>query len=475
MPGLDDSHLPPGGPVWRKALGRWAAASFLLGGSVALAVGLAEYPYVALPAVAGAAGAAIAFLLHPLAVFTIYYGLSLPTSAIELAGIPLSLNQICFLAFFASLARWAWTRRLAMPQGAPLWATVGLAAYYVGSALTGKSLEFGLVATKTTITLLAIALGAASIATSERRARQMSWAIVAPTLLSAFVAAAEAVVRHDIFGYRRDYFRGFFRVNGVSPNSVVFAFTCLFAFPFAVWLARHSRRERGRAAGLASAMFLLVISLATFNRQTLLMAPILVALAAWEFRGRLGRALLVSALAGAALVGPFLAPAALARLKQLKSLQSDWSFRLRQDNLRNSLQIFRHSPWFGCGLGSYPRAWWEVRSLDTFMLQYDWDWDTVEPDMSYVRLLAETGLVGLGLNLAFYGGMSGFLWRRGRRLRALGRRSSAEFASAVLLTWAVFLIASAIQDTSLYLRTWLTFGLTICFARGGAVERWAEE
>jgi O-antigen ligase len=109
------------------------------------------------------------------------------------------------------------------------------------------------------------------------------------------------------------------------------------------------------------------------------------------------------------------------------------------------------------------------------MLQYDWDWDTVEPDMSYVRLLAETGLVGLGLNLAFYGGMSGFLWRRGRRLRALGRRSSAEFASAVLLTWAVFLIASAIQDTSLYLRTWLTFGLTICFARGGAVERWAEE
>jgi len=204
------------------------------------------------------------------------------------------------------------------------------------------------------------------------------------------------------------------------------------------------------------------------------MTPVLVALAAWEYRGRLGQAMLAGMVAGVLVLGPTVGPTVVSRLTQLGSVRTDMSYRIRRDNLINAIQIFRSRTWLGCGLGGFPRAWWKTRSLDTFIMQYDWDWEAVEPDMNYVRLLAETGAVGLGLNLAFYAAMALLLWRRRRSLRSEGRRDEADFASAVLLTWALFLMASAIQDTSLYLRTWLTFGLTISFSTRSKNERNAD-
>ncbi|MCX7014006.1 MAG: O-antigen ligase family protein [Candidatus Sumerlaeota bacterium] len=473
-----DSSLPisPPPPIWRGLLIGGSQAAALLGGSAALAVAIALWPMIAGPIFLLAAGGAVVFLLHPVFTFALYYALSLRTAAIDLPGLPVSVNQVFFLVFFVSLARWAWTRRLARPRGWPFLATVALAGFYVVSALTGQSFSFGLNAAKTTITMFAIAVAVAAMAASPRVARQISWAVVLPTVFGGLVGAAEALLRRDIFGDAKDLFHGFFRINGLSPNAIVFAYTCLYAFPFGLFLARHSPRWIGRAAALGCALFLLVIPLATFNRQTWLFMPILVLLAIVMFRGALGRVLLVGALAAVLAFGPILGPPVVARFRNLKSFQTDWSFRQRQDYVINGLSVFHHFPWFGCGLGSYGPTWWQYHSPDTFMQQYAWMWEKYSPDLSYLRLLAETGAVGLALNLLYYAALTRFLWRRWRKLRAEGRRAEADLAAATLNTWALFLMGSAVQDTSLYLRTWMTFGLTLAFAvtraGGAAVDRW---
>ena len=473
-----DSALPmsPPPPIWRGLLIGGSLTVALLGGSAALAVAIALWPRTAGPAFLLAACGAVIFLLHPVFTFALYYALSLRTAAIGLPGLPVSVNQVFFLAFFLSLARWAWTRRLVRPRGWPLLATAALAGFYVVSALTGESFLYGLTATKTTITMFAIAVAVGAMVASPRVARQISWAVVLPTIFSGLVGLAEAALRRDILGDTKDYFHGFFRINGLSPNAIVFAYTCLYAFPFGLFLARHSRRWIERAAALGCAMFLLVIPLATFNRQTWLFMPVLVALAIVMFRGGLGRILLIGALAIALAFGPILGPPVLARFRNLKSFETDWSFRERQDYVINGLSVFRHFPWFGCGLGSYGPIWWTYHSPDTFMQQYAWMWEKYSPDLSYLRLLAETGAVGLGLNLIYYAALTRFLWRHWRKLRAEGRSAEADWAAATLNTWALFLMGSAVQDTSLYLRTWVTFGLTLAFAAtravGAAVDRW---
>ena len=303
----------------------------------------------------------------------------------------------------------------------------------------------------------------ASTLNSADRIRQFCWAILLPTVANAGVALAESMVNHGIFDRRPDYFHGFFRVNGVAPNSIVFAHICLFAFPFALYLCRHGRQRWQRAAALAASFFLLAMTLRTFNRQSLLLMPIIVVGAAWLFRGRLGRWMLIGVAVGALATGPVIVPTVIARLQTFGQLGTDASFQIRRDNMINSMQLLKAYPWFGAGLGSFPDAWWHTRSLKTFYNQYEVTPRAQEVDMSYVRIAAETGWVGLGLNLIFYFLMTFYVWLVRRTIiRESNTRFSplADYLSILLLAWLFFLLTSAMQDTILYVRSWLMFGLT---------------
>jgi O-antigen ligase len=460
-------HREPG----RQVLGQMGRATALVGVCAALGVGLSLWPLWTLAALVPVLGLGLAFLCHPIAIFSVYYGLSLFTLGVRAPGFPLSLNQVFYLAFFGALLRWGLTRRLWLPRGWPLWATVALGTFLTGSAWCGGDEAAGRVAAKTAATLCVVSLAAAAVLTGQGRTRGLFWAIVAPTALSGFLALAEAAVGHDILGDARDYFGPLFRVNGFSPNAVVFAHTCMFALPFALWLARRGASRGERRLALGSAFFLLLLCVMTLNRQTLAMLGPIVLLAAWLFRGRLGRSLLLGAVLGAVVCGPVLVPAAARRMRTLSEFDSDPSFRIRRDNALNAWEIVKDRPWFGCGLGCYTEVWWETRSLETYYAQYEVDVRRQVPDMNYLRLAAETGLVGLGLNLLYYAAMMALVWRARRRALAAGRPAVADYASALLLGWAIFLLSSATQDTVLYLRTWLLFALSVPLWKEGLRSR----
>ncbi len=407
--------------------------------------------------------AAVAFLCSPLFLFGLYYGVSQFTAGVHVPYLPISLNQALFLATFLSLSRWLLMGQLIRPRGWALWSMLALTLFLTISALTGYSHELGRIAAKTVITLALMSLAISSTLNSPARIRQFCWAILLPTLANGAVAMAESIVNHGIFDRRPDFFHGFFRVNGVAPNSIVFAHICLFALPFALYLCRHSTHRWQRAMALLSAFFLLALTLRTFNRQSLLLMPILILGAAWLFRGALGKWMLIGVAAGAVIAGPVIIPTVIARLQTFSQLGTDASFRIRRDNMINALQLLKEDPLFGAGLGSFPDAWWHVRSFRTFYNQYEVTPRVQEVDMSFIRLAGETGWTGLLLNIAYYLAMTMYVWRMRRRIihqSSAANSALIDYLSILLLAWLFFILTSAMQDTILYVRSWLMFGMT---------------
>jgi len=78
-----------------------------------------------------------------------------------------------------------------------------------------------------------------------------------------------------------------------------------------------------------------------------------------------------------------------------QELKKAWDERLLV--AKESLDIGRAFPWFGCGLGTYAFISWKYLTAGTDLFL----WDHAHND--YVELFAETGLVGFGLFLAMIG------------------------------------------------------------------------
>lgn len=78
------------------------------------------------------------------------------------------------------------------------------------------------------------------------------------------------------------------------------------------------------------------------------------------------------------------------RLGTLAELESDQSFRVRWELWKSAFHIFQDYPFVGSGLGTYTNLF---RKYKTFR----WNLDFNYPENDYVQLLAETGILGVGL------------------------------------------------------------------------------
>jgi O-antigen ligase len=78
---------------------------------------------------------------------------------------------------------------------------------------------------------------------------------------------------------------------------------------------------------------------------------------------------------------------------------------------------------------------------------------------SYLEMLAETGVVGLTLFLAFVAACTRAAWLAGRRLEALGEHGLAGLAQSVLVATVATLAASAFVSHGADERLWILLAL----------------
>ena len=119
---------------------------------------------------------------------------------------------------------------------------------------------------------------------------------------------------------------------------------------------------------------------------------------------------------------------------------------------------------FGIGFGSFPTTWPKYLPDNTHLLQYD-KLGKHYPDLGYNQILSETGIVGLTIALVFFYLTLRMLFMMRREGINKQHRDLANYASALLVLMAVFLIASFIQDTFLYVRTWIMFGMILALSK----------
>ncbi len=131
-----------------------------------------------------------------------------------------------------------------------------------------------------------------------------------------------------------------------------------------------------------------------------------------------------------------------------------------------AMTAFNEHPWTGAGLGS----------SGFYILQNIPDWakttlfevaHTLDPQSSlfpnpknlYVRLLAETGLLGFALYLAFQFSLLG-------EIRTLLKSDSGKFiALAALFTWVALALGNFTQDSLTIPNLWINMGILAGFAR----------
>jgi O-antigen ligase len=135
-----------------------------------------------------------------------------------------------------------------------------------------------------------------------------------------------------------------------------------------------------------------------------------------------------------------------------------------------SMGAYRRNPWTGVGLGAggfyiYPNLPdWALTSVPEIARQLSPE-NRLYPNSKnlYVRLLAETGLIGAGLFLIFLLSMLG-------EIAALLRREGGDWpylGIAGLFTWLALLFYNLTQDSFATPNLWLNFGILLGLAASG--------
>jgi O-antigen ligase len=411
---------------------------------------------------------AIFFLLGPFVGFLLYF----PTTFIQTIPIgtyPISLNQFAGLAFVFSWLSWTWRKKITVPKSRYLGLLFLVFLYFSVSALTGEDFEAGLLHFWYLTIYLLIAIVVGSMLKDEKTVKVFFWVALVVTFVSSCIGFVEFVFNVDLFEKSRAFWKGRFRINATAPNSIVFAYNSLYAFPFGYYLFSESRRNVPRFAALAIALFINVVALFTFNRQTMILIVIEFILAALLFINKYNKLFLTLLMIMAILGAPFLINMVFTRLETIMEVSRDYSVLRRRDAFLIGMEIIHKKPLFGIGFGSFPTTWSKYVSDTTFMLQYE-KREKRYPDFGYNQILSETGIVGLTIALAFFYLTMRLLVLKRKQGLAEQRREIANYASAMLVLMAVFLLASFIQDTFLYVRTWIMFGLILALSRSHAFQ-----
>lgn len=295
----------------------------------------------------------------------------------------------------------------------------------------------------------------ATLVTEERHVR---WVLVA--LVAGIVATAVIGFGGTPLGSGLPFLEAAVgnqdRLQGGVDDPNFFAVLLVVGLALAGALVLVVRRASARV-GLPAVIVLLALGVvATQSRGGVVALAAGAASALVVFRGRrlplLGFVLFVLAITGLAFSA---APTALERVTTVEGGGTG-----RSDIWKVAVAMAADRPVAGVGIGNFgvhsPRYVDDLGPLERTDLVAE---KLLVVHSAYLELLAETGVVGLGLFVAVVLGGLSAAWRAARRFEALGRRSMSILASAVVVATVAFLAGATFVSTGYDERLWILLAL----------------
>lgn len=304
----------------------------------------------------------------------------------------------------------------------------------------------------------------ATAVASAHQLRVVVLGLVAGAVASTALGLAGSYLGAGSGLYDVTHFEG--RLTGGTGDPNFLAAGIVPAVVLAAGLLSGERRPWARWS-LGAAMALLVVGLlATESRGGVIAAAVAAVLAPLVLRGRRLQATVFVAFAiSVAAAWAVATPGAWSRITSLSDQGNG-----RSDIWRVALRMAGDHPVGGVGLGNFPvRSGDYVRQPGTLRFVELIAERPHATHNTYLEILAETGVVGLGLFLAVVAASMRAAWRAGRALEAAGQAVSATLARATLLAQVGMLVAvffiSAGEDGRLWLLLALGPALSVVAGR----------
>lgn len=410
----------------------------------------------------GMAAMALMVFTHPMVPFCLYFGMLFFKADTMLPGLPISPNQILAPLFFLSVCVYAVQGKALSLRFALLPLLVIVAAYFIINGLLGIDSDNGILYARYVLIYLVLSICLAVSLSSERAILAFSWIVVLLTAAAAVGGLVEAF-SIGIFGAFAGNWGYGTRVQGTAANPIVFAWNMVFAFPFAFFLFAESRSKYTRGLAIVLGVLILGVSALTFNRQTYVVAGIVVVLCAALYIYK-NRAIFLSLLSVLVAISAFtVLPLIIKRLLTVGNLSKDYSFLERRDSYLMGMEMFRDFPIFGVGFGSFSKIWHEYIPPDypTYFAQYRGANELKFMDLGIMAVMVETGIVGLLLFFALVLTIFFKAWRYRRQAIAAQDNFARNLSSTVLVVLVFIVVTSIIQDTFLYTRIWIFYGVAL--------------
>jgi len=413
-------------------------------------------------ALAALAGAVVFSVIHPLAIFPLYFAVLFFNDTTFEGALPISPNQVLAPLFLLSTGMLYLRGKTLSPLFRFLVPLVIMVLYFSVRGVTGENLENGLLYTRYLVIYLVMAVCIAMLMVKESTILKFVWIIVLITTGFAIHGLVEAFQKNLLTSAIYNW-GGAFRVKGTAANSIVFAWNMIYAFPFAFLLFSESHSRFTRTLALVCGLLILGVAILTFNRQSYVQMAVVVTLCVALFTYRNRKVLLTMLIGFGGLAGIAVLPLILQRFLTVASLSKDYSFLERRDSFLIGMEMIKSSPIVGIGFGSYSKVWGKYIPSDysTYFAQYRGAMNVKFMDLGYMSVFAETGIIGL---LMFVGIMLLVVyraWQFRKSALAVGDHFSQNFSSALIAVAAFIGMTSMLQDTFLFTRVWIFFGLAM--------------
>jgi putative inorganic carbon (hco3(-)) transporter len=338
------------------------------------------------------------------------------------------------LAVAAWFLRWSVARRPVVGSSL-LWPLAGLAAWVPLSAATAYDQAAGLAAALRYLTFFTLVFLVVQTLDGDRR--------TANRMIDVAVAAGAAAALVGLYGFYVD--AGYGRARGPLDDPNDYAFMLAVTVPLALHRVRSASGPLHRAFAAFALLAMFAAILASFSRSALVGLAVAGAWAAATRRVPLRWTVLaVAGLAAVGVVAYLLQPERVDTALSQKRHVARSNIDQRLVAWQVALEEFGSSPVLGVGPGNF-----EGR-FEEFVLSPSPEVGALAAHNAYLSVLAELGLPGIGLFLAYLA----MAWSRLRR-RFPGDQDADGLQSALAAGFVVAMVGALFLTEQFYAPLWL--------------------